>query len=644
MSKPTTIYDLNKLNLSPGTYSIKVRAISSDSNYTESDDSNIVQFTIEAEDTSALIYEFTGDDVIVQLTPANKQFVDLKTDGIYFNNKRVYEIHNYIGLSNNANSDIIGKDVKGETLNIGSTNLQLSSNEGNASYYIIPSYSITYNTNGGTLQSGYNNPTTNVIALPNVLPICSKANYNFEGWYYDTSFTRRANRNDKLTDNVILYANYTPIEYTITYVLNGGTNVPKNPTSYTVEDLPIRLLNPGKGGYRGSWLDNGVKITTIDVGNIGTKTLVAAYEPITFNITYELDGGINNPNNPTTYTVEDTIPLLPATKEGYNFIGWYEDGNKIDVIQKGTYGPLTLTAFYEEKTYSISYSTFGGTLQTGFDNPTKNVTNLPSTLPTCEKNNATFLGWYYDIHYINEAKPNDKLTDNVILYAKYQTSFIPYERHLIPFEVRQWNYYLEKLPLYLQNSYGYNDHFYMLFELLKQLDESSADLLRGFNLFDENTIDEKDTYQNYMNEFSTDPYIFDLLDKIATIYGVSRYFDVTYIEEGETKTYSLNLTNDELLTLVLSKSILSSFDGTYESARQLYNKINLPIYIYTQDTATVYLILDKVASKASDNIIHMFNAGLFNLPSMGIKYTTTIADISKFAEFDTGKYDEGLWS
>ena len=135
MSKPTTIYDLSKLNLSPGTYSIKVRAISNDSNYTESDDSNIVQFTIEAEDTSALIYDFTGDDVIVQLTPANKRFVDLKIDGIYFNNERVYEIHNYIGLSNNANSDIIGKDVKGEVLNIGSTNLQLSSNEGNSSYY-----------------------------------------------------------------------------------------------------------------------------------------------------------------------------------------------------------------------------------------------------------------------------------------------------------------------------------------------------------------------------------------------------------------------------------------------------------------------------------------------------------------------------
>ncbi len=49
----------------------------------------------------------------------------------------------------------------------------------------------------------------------------------------------------------------TPIDYSITYELDGGTNAPENPDSYTVEDAII-LMPPTQNGYTFvGWTYNG---------------------------------------------------------------------------------------------------------------------------------------------------------------------------------------------------------------------------------------------------------------------------------------------------------------------------------------------------------------------------------------------------
>jgi hypothetical protein len=40
-----------------------------------------------------------------------------------------------------------------------------------------------------------------------------------------------------------------PAQYTITYVLNGGTNAGSNPAAYTAADLPLTLAAPTLAGY-----------------------------------------------------------------------------------------------------------------------------------------------------------------------------------------------------------------------------------------------------------------------------------------------------------------------------------------------------------------------------------------------------------
>ena len=86
---------------------------------------------------------------------------------------------------------------------------------------------------------------------------------------------------------------------------------------------------------------------------VGKNTDVhAVYTPISYGITYHLDGGTDSPNNPETYTVEDTFTLKAPTKQGYAFTGWTSDGEtepKLAVtIPVGTTGRLVFTAHWVE--------------------------------------------------------------------------------------------------------------------------------------------------------------------------------------------------------------------------------------------------------------------------------------------------------
>lgn len=61
------------------------------------------------------------------------------------------------------------------------------------------------------------------------------------------------------------------------------------------------------------------------------------YVPYKYQITYDLNGGMENSNkNPSTYTVLDGISLGKPKRIGYTFEGWYdENGNKLTGINEG---------------------------------------------------------------------------------------------------------------------------------------------------------------------------------------------------------------------------------------------------------------------------------------------------------------------
>ena len=125
---------------------------------------------------------------------------------------------------------------------------------------------------------------------------------------------------------------------------------------------------------------------------------VPAPEP-KYTITYQLNGGVNDNSNPTTYSkTTETITLKNPTRKGYTFAGWYSDSaykNQVTQIPKGSNGNKTLYARWTKTEYKITYNLNGGKLPSGA--VTKyNITSATFNLPKPTRTGYTFAGWYTD--------------------------------------------------------------------------------------------------------------------------------------------------------------------------------------------------------------------------------------------------------
>jgi len=95
----------------------------------------------------------------------------------------------------------------------------------------------------------------------------------------------------------------------------------------------------------------------------GPGTLVMSY-----TVTYELNGGINNVANSETYTDGDGIVVLKdPTKAGYNFLGWFSDiactlGNEVEFLDEPGENVTVFAKWSSAITYNIEYrNTMGAT-------------------------------------------------------------------------------------------------------------------------------------------------------------------------------------------------------------------------------------------------------------------------------------------
>ena len=290
-------------------------------------------------------------------------------------------------------------------------------------------YTITYvNVDGATNENPASyNVETETITLKD--PV--KTGYTFAGWYKAEDFTGGAvtEITQGTTGNITLYAKWELVSYTINYELGGGTNAPENPASYNVETGTITLKNPTKDKYdfKGWYRTEdftGDAVTEIAQGSTGNITLYAKWLE-NYTITYELNGGINVPENPAGYNVEtETITLKAPTKDKYDFKGWYKDGeftSKVTEIIQGTTGNITLYAKWELESYTITYELDGGT--NAPENPAGyNVETETITLKDPAKPGYTFAGWYKDGEFTDEiTEIAQGSTGDITLYAKWVT-------------------------------------------------------------------------------------------------------------------------------------------------------------------------------------------------------------------------------
>ena len=220
---------------------------------------------------------------------------------------------------------------------------------------IIKPFVITYEIGSGTNNA--ENPLKansgdSIILKDAVAP----ARHYFEGWYTSADFTENTKvvGSYTVTGNVTFYAKYSEVEkFTITYVLDGGTNSEDNPVEFYSGEGVTSFAAATKEGYtfKGWYLDEEFEseIKSIPVSYKNNVTLYAKFEKniVTSNISYVLDGGTNAAANPATYEEGTAVTLAVATKEGYTFEGWYTDSaftNKVTEISAETTGDVTLYA------------------------------------------------------------------------------------------------------------------------------------------------------------------------------------------------------------------------------------------------------------------------------------------------------------
>ena len=260
------------------------------------------------------------------------------------------------------------------------------------------SYTITYEVNGGTNSSA--NPTSYTIEEPISLSAPSRPGYTFAGWYSDPSFTSLSLSFD---GNKTFYAKWSAIDYSISYELNGGTNSPSNPASFTAEE-EVTLGEPTKAGYAfdGWYSDEALQtqVTSIPKGSTSSVKVYAKWNLLTYTISYELDGGTNNSSNANSYNTEQMIALGNPTRKGYTFAGWYFDSsfkNGTYNIPLGSSGNKTLYAKWSANKNSINVTvtkSAESSLDDAWTRYGDGYTDTEALVGAVPADGSAFKGWY----------------------------------------------------------------------------------------------------------------------------------------------------------------------------------------------------------------------------------------------------------
>ena len=208
-------------------------------------------------------------------------------------------------------------------------------------------------------------------------------------------------------------------EFTITFDSNGGSSV----ASQTVlkDELVTKPTDPTKDGYIfDTWLLND---EPYDFNSPVTEdiTLKASWveeaSVVSYKVSFDVDGSINIVSVIEGKTV--TSPSDP-TKEGYKFIGWYNDDKLFD-FKTSIYSDITLVAKWEKveqssevTKYTVKFDSNGGSSVASQTVKEGNTVSKPAN-PT--RSGYKFVSWQLNGKDYNFSS---KVTKNITLTAKWE--------------------------------------------------------------------------------------------------------------------------------------------------------------------------------------------------------------------------------
>lgn len=363
-------------------------------------------------------------------------------DGTVSDNPTSYNVETGVIVLNNptktgykfdgwSGTDLTGNDNMTVTIPSGAT--------GSRSYeahFSIINYSINYSgvtpseVSTFSLPDGYNVETTTFT-----LASLSRDGYTFDGWTGSNGTTPGSVTITKgSTGDKEYTANFTIIDYTINYNLNGGSVSGTNETSYNVETGAIVLINPTKEGYTfKGW--SGTDLTedentsvTIPSGATGDREYVANFTANKYDVIFEKNGtGVTGTmaDQELTYDVQNNLTANAYERAGYIFNGWntdpdglgtsYSDG--AEVLNLVTSGSTTIYAQWIDDMVTLSFDENGGNSVTDISVRRGDSTSLPT--PTNDDTTKVFLGWYEDLIDTNPVSDPYTVSGDTELIAKW---------------------------------------------------------------------------------------------------------------------------------------------------------------------------------------------------------------------------------
>lgn len=281
--------------------------------------------------------------------------------------------------------------------------------------FVLKSYTVTWNPNGGTVDPTSTTKTHG--STLGTLPTPTRAadaqyTYTFKGWFTATTGGTQISASTTVTGNVTYYAQWTATlrSYTATFNGNGGDTPSPSTITKTYGSELGTLPTCSRTGYTFlGWYtasSGGTKISST-TKIIGTVTYYAQWSINSYTLTYNVNGG--NAVSPTSKSVQygSTYGTLPTpTKNSdaeftYAFAGWYtaaSGGTQVTANTTMGAGNTTIYAHWTatRRNYTINYQTTYGSLnRTSQSVAYGSKGSCTLTMPSNDAQYTyTFQGWY----------------------------------------------------------------------------------------------------------------------------------------------------------------------------------------------------------------------------------------------------------
>ena len=219
-------------------------------------------------------------------------------------------------------------------------------------------YTITFNSNGGTSVAPKDINAGEKLTEPTPAP--TKDGFTFDGWYEDSTFSKKFDFNTPITDSMTLYAKWTENKYTLTFDANGGSGTMAPIADLTGEyTLPANEFTAPSGKQFKGWSLTTAGAIVTKVAMTENRTIYAIWEDIPvikYTLTFDANGGSGTMAPIADLTGEYTLPSNGFTApSGKQFKGWSltADGaivTKVDMTEN-----KTVYAIWENIIYSYEF-------------------------------------------------------------------------------------------------------------------------------------------------------------------------------------------------------------------------------------------------------------------------------------------------